>query len=382
MELKPGGANQPQEFDPKNGQYVDEGKGTAEQDFYLIKFRGVEPKVFDEQFVQPILFQGNVFPYLQKHPELFLKKGYKLVEVKQASEEEDLHAGTDYHFIIQNEETGETIDRKVDIKLKRGILHSVDEDPPISLKIADLREDESGELKFKKGYFLKDKFDDGKKFDFSRKNTRNYNMTDKYLYTMLVCNDKAYSTSTDENGNRISYSLLRMTDINSKDDITNIMSYYIDKENLKKGIDKLLFSDYKKKYPKEKEKTFNDFVEGDIKSMFEIINQFKNVDINNEQALQSLKGILNAAITGSITENVEDIEYKFVPGRGFKFLRLPLNRDPKQNPLGIRLVYRTDSSKTPKIFLEFPSSLLRQKKFGLNVCRVINQPIKKSKKKE
>ena len=58
MELKPGGANQPQEFDPKNGQYVDEGKGTAEQDFYLIKFRGVEPKVFDEQFVQPILFQG------------------------------------------------------------------------------------------------------------------------------------------------------------------------------------------------------------------------------------------------------------------------------------------------------------------------------------
>ena len=207
-------------------------------------------------------------------------------------------------------------------------------------------------------------------------------MTDKYLYTMLVCNDKAYSTSTDENGNRISYSLLRMTDINSKDDITNIMSYYIDKENLKKGIDKLLFSDYKKKYPKEKEKTFNDFVEGDIKSMFEIINQFKNVDINNEQALQSLKGILNAAITGSITENVEDIEYKFVPGRGFKFLRLPLNRDPKQNPLGIRLVYRTDSSKTPKIFLEFPSSLLRQKKFGLNVCRVINQPIKKSKKKE
>lgn len=382
MELKPGGANQPQEFDPKNGQYVDEGKGTAEQDFYLIKFRGVEPKVFDEQFVQPILFQGNVFPYLQKHPELFLKKGYKLVEVKQASEEEDLHAGTDYHFIIQNEETGETIDRKVDIKLKRGILHSVDEDPPISLKIADLREDESGELKFKKGYFLKDKFDDGKKFDFSRKNTRNYNMTDKYLYTMLVCNDKAYSTSTDENGNRISYSLLRMTDINSKDDITNIMSYYIDKENLKKGIDKLLFSDYKKKYPKEKERTFNDFVEGDIKSMFEIINQFKNVDINNEQALQSLKGILNAAITGSITENVEDIEYKFVPGRGFKFLRLPLNRDPKQNPLGIRLVYRTDSSKTPKIFLEFPSSLLRQKKFGLNVCRVINQPIKKSKKKE
>ena len=116
--------------------------------------------------------------------------------------------------------------------------------------------------------------------------------------------------------------------------------------------------------------------------MFEIINQFKNVDINNEQALQSLKGILNAAITGSITENVEDIEYKFVPGRGFKFLRLPLNRDPKQNPLGIRLVYRTDSSKTPKIFLEFPSSLLRQKKFGLNVCRVINQPIKSSKKKE
>ena len=83
MELKPGGANQPQEFDPKNGQYVDEGKGTAEQDFYLIKFRGVEPKVFDEQFVQPILFQGNVFPFLQKHPESFLKKGYKLVEVKQ-----------------------------------------------------------------------------------------------------------------------------------------------------------------------------------------------------------------------------------------------------------------------------------------------------------
>lgn len=380
MELKPGGANQPQEFDPKNGQYVDEGKGTAEQDFYLIKFRGVEPKVFDEQFVQPILFQGNVFPFLQKHPESFLKKGYKLVEVKQASEEEDLYAGTDYHFIIQNEETGETIDKKVDIKLKRGILHSVDEDPPISLKIADLWEDESGELRFKKAYFLKDKFDDGKKFDFSRKNTRNYNMTDKYLYTMLVCNDKAYST--DENGNRSPYSLLRMTDINSKDDITNIMSYYIDKENLKKGIDKLLFSDYKKKYPKEKEKTFNDFVDGDIKSMFEIINQFKNVDINNEQALQSLKGILNTVITGSITENVEDIEYKFVPGRGFKFLRLPLNRDPKQNPLGIRLVYRTDSSKTPKIFLEFPSSLLRQKKFGLNVCRVINQPIKKSKKKE
>ena len=380
MELKPGGANQPQEFDPKNGQYVDEGKGTAEQDFYLIKFRGVEPKVFDEQFVQPILFQGNVFPFLQKHPESFLKKGYKLVEVKQASEEEDLYAGTDYHFIIQNEETGETIDKKVDIKLKRGILHSVDEDPPISLKIADLREDESGELRFKKAYFLKDKFDDGKKFDFSRKNTRNYNMTDKYLYTMLVCNDKAYST--DENGNRSPYSLLRMTDINSKEDITNIMSYYIDKENLKKGIDKLLFSDYKKKYPKEKEKTFNDFVEGDIKSMFEIINQFKNVDINNEQALQSLKGILNTVITGSITENVEDIEYKFVPGRGFKFLRLPLNRDPKQNPLGIRLVYRTDSDKKPKIFLEFPSSLLRQKKFGLNVCRVINQPIKQSKKKE
>ena len=65
----------------------------------------------------------------------------------------------------------------------------------------------------KKAYFLKDKFDDGKKFDFSRKNTKNYNMTDKYLYTMLVCNEKAYST--DQNGNRSPYSLLRMTDINS-----------------------------------------------------------------------------------------------------------------------------------------------------------------------
>ena len=233
MALKTGGGNQQQEFDPSNGKYADEGKGTSDRkDFYLIRFRGKDPKLIDDEFIQPILFKKNIFPYLQKHPELFLKKGYELVEVKEASEEEDLHAGTDYHFIIRNKETGEIIDRKIDVKFQRKILHSVDEEATIDLKIADLYRTESGELKFKKGYFLKDKFSDDKKFNFNRKTISNYNMTDKYLYTMLVCNDKAYSTK--ENGEKSSYSLLRMTDINSKDDITNIMSYYIDKENLKK----------------------------------------------------------------------------------------------------------------------------------------------------
>ena len=148
-------------------------------------------------------------------------------------------------------------------------------------------------------------------------------------------------------------------------------------------MDKFLFSNYKKKYPNEREKTLNDFIESDIQSMFDIINQFKNVDTSNPQILQSLKGMLNSMITGSIKEDKEGVEYKFNHvTKEFKYLKLPLNRDPKQNPLGIRLVYRMDADKNPKIFLEFPSSLLRQKKFGLNVCRVINQPMKKSKKKE